>query len=383
MNWATKHRPTTFKDVVGQPEKAHLRLLLRDRESFPPVLIFRGPSGTGKTTLARIVAMALNCLDLQGTETNENDPCTKCENCVAIQNDTFTGVYEHNAALENGADAMRGIQEKTFLYSAGDFNVFILDEVQSLSSQAWKVLLKTFEEPVPGNVFILVTSEPNKIPRTISTRSLAYNVGGVKAAEVQGFVEKVLAAENATVEGVDLIVDLANGSVRDAVKMAEQCWRSGESAYEIFGGTNTSLELLEGLGEGDLSKVHQHLDEMWNASDDALFITEQIAEQLKRVLDYSFGRDLTTSAATTERVRKLANVMGERKLSLAFEVLAQWYPRVRHRAHLLFLVTDLYKAVHGGAAAAEASRKVAVAAAAPKKVSPEDAAKQLQNFNLI
>lgn len=378
-----KYRPRTFEDVVGQPEKAHLRLMMRDRESFPPVVIFRGPSGTGKTTLARITAAALNCLDLGP----KGDPCTVCDNCVAAHDGNLTGVYEHNAAIENGADAMRSIQERTFLYPQGTHNVFILDEVQCLSSQAWKVLLKTFEEPVPGSVFILVTSEPTKIPRTIQTRAISYDFGRVGPDNLRDALTRVLTAEQASVEGLDLIIDLSEGSVRDAIKMAEQCSRSNLSAYQVFEGRDTTLEIWEGIAANDMGAALRGLHSMWTATSDAQYITERLGAMLQRVMYEYYG---IPQASTQDRLRRLSDVssrLTENGISVAMGVLATWHPRVREYPHVLFLLADLMKAIHGTKAAdlpLGAARSLGRSAPETKKIlTAEEVSSALDNLNLL
>lgn len=377
--WATTYRPRTFEQVVGQPEKAHLRAVLRQGNGLPPLLVLRGPSGTGKTTVARIIAAALNCHNLGP----KGDPCGTCPACSAIHEGSFSGVYEHNAALRNGAEHMRELQERAYLQPDGNYSVFILDEAQTLSGQAWKVLLKLFEEPPPGTVFILVTSEPNKIPRTIQTRAVQYEFGKVPAAEVKQFVEGVLTAESAAIEGLDLIVDLADGSVREALTLAEQCVRSGaSSAYELFGTRDLSLDLLEGLVSNDKGKSLKALDQMWRGSGHAVSIFEQIAEQLQNVLYRHHGLKVFSSPETERRIDLVVRQLGEDHITKLLTTMALWQPRVRNKAHLLFMWQEMSSQLHGSTRSTPNKTAPVMKAAPVRRVSADDIASSLSGLDL-
>lgn len=343
-SWAVKYRPKTFEEVKGQPERAHLRALMRDRESFPSLLIFRGPSGTGKTTLARIVAAALNCSNLGP----KFDPCGECESCRAIQAGNFVGVYEHNAALHNGADDMRELQERSYQYGQGEYNVFILDEAQALSSQAWKVLLKLFEEPPANSVFILVTSEPNKIPQTIRTRAISYDIGKVPADVTFELLESISEKEGVTVSGLDMIVDLAGGSVREAIMLLEQCARTNSSAEESFKGRDVSIDLLEALVGNDTAAALTALDTAWNTYGDASYVLLKIGEALELVLHSLYQLPSVYSKDLRKRADRIADHLGEEKIGKLLEVVAAWEVRTNTKTHLLFVWGEMRKVVHGG-----------------------------------
>lgn len=381
QQWALRYRPRNFEQVVGQPEKAHLRAVLRQQNGFPPLVTFTGPSGTGKTTIARIVAMALNCLDLGP----KGDPCGNCAACEAISEGAFSGVYEHNAALRNGAEHMRELQERAYLQPDGKYSVFILDEAQTLSSQAWKVLLKLFEEPPSGCVFILVTSEPDKIPRTIQTRAVQYDFGKVQASEIERFVSSILVAEGVEITGLDYIVDLAQGSVREAVMLAEQCVRSEvKDAFVLFNKRDTTLEIIEAATDNDVSKGLAAVEQMWRNSAHAPYIFEKIADQLQRVLYRHYGLGVALSATTAERIDRVARDLGEARLAKLMTIMAAWQPRVKTKAHLLFMWQEMVVALHGAATPKPSAPVVVKPREKPKpaQVSAEDIAASLKNFNL-
>lgn len=329
--------------------------MLKQGTEFPPLIIMRGPSGTGKTTIARIVAAALNCEDLGP----KGDPCTECASCVAVQDGTFPGVYEHNAALHNGAEDMRELQQRAYLQSGGRYSVFTLDEAQTLSGQAWKVLLKLFEEPPPGCVFILVTSEPNKIPRTIQTRAITYEFGKVAPDEIRERLQTVLNAEgNWVINGLDLIVDLADGSVREALMLAEQCVRSGDpasltaDAYEIFGGRDTSLSVIEAAADNNMANGLKGIEAMWRSTGNADYVAEKLADQMQNVAYRHYNMPLHVSPDTNVRLKQVADKLGERRISNVLTVMAEWSPRIRSKAHLLFMWQEILKCLHGVSKAA-------------------------------
>src|SRR5688572_10902006 len=168
-SWPVKYRPRKFSDLIGQHEAGLLRHIVSD-DACPPVFMFSGSPGVGKTSAARIVAAALNCLDKDGRE-----PCGECANCESVFKGSSYFVTEIDAASFGGADDLRSIREQTYISVGSNKNIFIIDEAPSISWQGWNVLLKTFEEPNPDVYFILVTSEPNKVPLKIRTRALRFD----------------------------------------------------------------------------------------------------------------------------------------------------------------------------------------------------------------
>jgi DNA polymerase III subunit gamma/tau len=336
-SWANKYRPKTFEDLVGQPEKAHLRLLLKQGGGFPPLLIFKGPSGSGKTTAARIVAASLNCENMGP----KGDPCSVCESCLAVQSNDHPSVYEHNAAYKNGAADMREIQEIAYLQGEGAYTVFILDEAQALSAQAWKVLLKLFEEPPQGCVFILVSSEPAKIPRVIQTRALSYEFMRVGANDLVTLLQKVVEAEGSGVQNVGPIVDLAHGSVREAIMLLEQSTRAGIEPAELFSTRRLTLPLIENLVSGDMQASLVALERCWKASGNPAEVAESIAVEFQAIMYRMYGLPVSFTPDTQLRYDALSKSLGEKALSGCLEVLAHKTQTIKTKAQLIFLWQEL------------------------------------------
>src|SRR5687768_8768990 len=183
-----RYRPQRFEEVRGQE---HVTRALRNavRESkVAHAYLFSGPRGTGKTSVARILAKALNCTDLQ-----DGEPCGRCESCVAIDAGNSYDLHELDAASNNGVEAMRDLINKTAIGSPGRSKVYILDEVHMLSTAASNALLKTLEEPPAHVAFVLATTDPQKVLPTIRSRCQHFEFGLIPAAELEAHVRSVAA----------------------------------------------------------------------------------------------------------------------------------------------------------------------------------------------
>ena len=216
-----KYRPKSFDDVYGQD---HVTQTLRNELRLNRVhhaYLFTGSRGTGKTTCAKILSKAVNCLDIR-----DGDPCGECANCRGIDSGDCMDVAEIDAASNNGVDEIRDLREKVkYPPSVTKYRVYIIDEVHMLSRDAWNALLKTLEEPPAHVVFILATTEVNKIPETILSRCQRFDFHRISPADISERLHEIAAKESVSLtdEAALLIAVIADGAMRDAISLLDRC----------------------------------------------------------------------------------------------------------------------------------------------------------------
>ena len=222
---ARSWRPKTFTELVGQDHVVKALTHALDQGRLHHAWLFTGTRGVGKTTIARILAKALNCTGPDGKGKMTSEPCGKCPACVEIDEGRFVDYIEMDAASNRGVDDMAALLEKAaYAPSSARFKVYMIDEVHMLSTQAFNSMLKMLEEPPPHVKFILATTDPQKIPVTILSRCLQFNLKQMPVALIIEHLEKVLAAEKVSHEPVALrvLAKAAQGSMRDALSLTDQ-----------------------------------------------------------------------------------------------------------------------------------------------------------------
>ena len=263
---ALKYRPQTFSELIGQTTIAETVINSIKNNKTPNAYLFTGIRGVGKTTLARIVAKALNCK--KGIENISNQ--NLCENCICeeIANSNHIDVLEMDAASKTGVDDVRDLIEfSRYGPTSAKYKIFIIDEVHMLSKQAFNALLKTLEEPPEYLKFIFATTEIKKIPITVISRCQRFDLSRIKSSELFDYLKDVKQKENglASDEALKLIVKISEGSVRDALSLLDRGFLStveGEEfdlkqAQKIFGYFDKSrlIELIKLVIKGDQNKL--------------------------------------------------------------------------------------------------------------------------------
>ncbi|MGJ8620765.1 MAG: DNA polymerase III subunit gamma/tau [Methylophilaceae bacterium] len=225
---ARKWRPKSFESLVGQPHVVRALSNALEQQRIHHAYLFTGTRGVGKTTLARIIAKSLNC------ETGITaKPCGQCAACTEIDKGRFVDLLEVDAASNTQVDAMRELLENAqYAPTAGRFKVYIIDEVHMLSKSAFNAMLKTLEEPPEHVKFILATTDPQKVPVTVLSRCLQFNLRQIASSTIVEHLEHVLSEENISFEkaGVQLIAKAAEGSMRDALSLTDQAIAYGNQA---------------------------------------------------------------------------------------------------------------------------------------------------------
>ena len=260
---ALKYRPQTFKDLIGQEVVAETIKNSIKADKIPNAYLFTGIRGVGKTTIARIVAKALNC-----TNGFENECKIKCENCDAIASSGHIDVLEMDAASKTGVDDVRDLIEfSRYGPTSSKYKIFIIDEVHMLSKQAFNALLKTLEEPPEYLKFIFATTEIKKIPITVLSRCQRFDLSRIKSSELFEFIKEIKNKENGKVsdEALRLIVKISEGSVRDALSLLDRGLLTLDNnkeldldlAQNIFGYFDKSqlIDLFKLILKGDEKKV--------------------------------------------------------------------------------------------------------------------------------
>ncbi len=214
------YRPADFDEIAGQE---HITKTFRNalvKNKIAHAYLFSGPRGTGKTSIAKIIAKAVNC-----EKAPVENPCNECDICLGIENNTINDVIEIDAASNNGVDEIREIRDKVkYLPGVGKYKVYIIDEVHMLSTGAFNALLKTLEEPPKHVIFILATTEPHKIPATIHSRCQRFDFRGVSVPDMIKTLNIIIKKENIGIEkeAIKVIAESAEGGMRDAISLLDQ-----------------------------------------------------------------------------------------------------------------------------------------------------------------
>ena len=311
-----RHRPQTFADVVGQPAIVRTLSNAITNEKVHHAYLFVGSRGTGKTSVAKILARSLNCVNGPTL-----DPCGECEACTSITNSTSLDVIEMDAASNNSVDDIRDLREKVgFAPTLDGWKVYILDEAHMLSGQAWNAFLKTLEEPPPRTTFVLATTEPHKVLATIVDRCHRFDFHRPSLEQITTVLKRIAAAEEIEADdrALAMIARSASGSFRDAIGTLDQ--------LVTYGGRQVSFEdVMELLDVADAELVF--------AATDAV-IGRDPGAALRRVQELSesghdpvqFMRDLTG------HLRHLIVVQTLGEPPDSFSVTADQVPRLEGQA---------------------------------------------------
>ena len=284
-----KWRPQVFADVVGQPQ---VTITLKNElmaGRIAHAYLFTGSRGTGKTTCAKILAKAVNCLDL-----HDGDPCGNCEICRGIESGSVMDIVEIDAASNNGVDNIRMLREEAnFTPAAAKYRVYIIDEVHMLSTGAFNALLKTLEEPPEHVIFILATTEVHKLPATILSRCQRFDFRRIPPQEIAGRLTYVAEQEDAVLEAQAglLLARLADGALRDALSLLDQCLgRSKQVTLEVVQetvglvGRDHLFALSEAVRGHDSSSALETIDRLYNASKDMARLCEELSAHYRGLM---------------------------------------------------------------------------------------------------
>ncbi|MBX3062911.1 MAG: DNA polymerase III subunit gamma/tau [Anaerolineae bacterium] len=300
-----KWRPRQFEHVIGQGHitRALRNALIQDR--IRHAYLFNGPRGTGKTTMARMLAKAINCQHPDPAAR----PCDECEHCVAIQEGRFLDMIEIDAASYNSVDDVRDLRDKiAFAPSEGPFKVYIIDEVHRFSGAAFDALLKTLEEPPDHTIFILATTELDKVPATIKSRSLIFEFHRVSLSEVADRLQLIAETEGVQIDRdvLELVAQQGTGSVRDSISLLDQLIVdvneriTMEMAEQVLGtaGNRYVGRLVQAVIENNAARGLELLNQAIDEGADPAQFGRQIVDYLRNImLAQTAGPDLLEVSA--------------------------------------------------------------------------------------
>ena len=325
---ARKYRPKNFENIVGQDHVVRALSHALESQRLHHAYLFTGTRGIGKTTLSRILAKSLNCE--KGITAS---PCGVCEACKAIDSDRFVDYVEMDAASNRGiADMLQLLEQAVYAPTAARFKVYMIDEVHMLTSQAFNAMLKTLEEPPEYVKFILATTDPQKIPVTVLSRCLQFNLKQMPVSHIVDHLSRILELENIPFEkpALRLLAQGAQGSMRDALSLADQAiaYTAGhvtdEAVQDMLGALDQTylIRLLDHLASRDGASLLKVADEMAfrslsysTALQDLGLLLQKIA-MIQSVPDYPLN-DISDSASLS----RLAAVFSPEEIQLYYQIV--------------------------------------------------------------
>ncbi|GIW62564.1 MAG: hypothetical protein KatS3mg090_0390 [Patescibacteria group bacterium] len=270
-----KYRPQSISELDNPKARELLYSILKQNKDLPHAFIFTGQRGTGKTSSARILAKAINCLNNKFANINDKvDPCGKCSMCQQITNEAISDVVELDAASHRGIDDIKNlIREAHFAPMSARHKVFIIDEAHMITYDAFNALLKTLEEPPDKTIFILATTNPEKLPETIKSRCVIVNFGAVTNKDIVSMLKRIISGEQLKIDEktLELIAETANNSFRDAAKILEELVSLDKLEYDqalahLY--TRDNKQLLEILLDKDLQTAIDWAEEFYKQGGD-------------------------------------------------------------------------------------------------------------------
>ncbi|MEN9586631.1 MAG: putative polymerase gamma and tau subunit [Pseudomonadota bacterium] len=330
---ARKYRPKTFTEMVGQEHVVQALTNALTSQRLHHAYLFTGTRGVGKTTVSRILAKSLNCLGADGQGGITASPCGVCEACTAIDAGRFVDYTELDAASNRGVDEVQQLLEQAVYKPVqGRFKVFMIDEVHMLTNTAFNAMLKTLEEPPEYLKFVLATTDPQKVPVTVLSRCLQFNLRPMAPETVRAHLETILSAENIEREpaALRLLAKNAHGSMRDGLSLTDQAIAFGDGALreaqvrQMLGAVDDRyiLDLIGCLARGEGAAVIATVRHLQDAGLNAASTLEQMTDVLHRMMVSQLGGKTSTPESDDEdtTIATLAAQMPADEIQLLYSI---------------------------------------------------------------
>jgi DNA polymerase III subunit gamma/tau len=356
---ARKYRPQKFSDVIGQEHVTRTLQNAIAQERIAHGYIFSGHRGIGKTTVARILAMALNC---RSSEKPSAEPCGVCESCTEIRAGNSVDVIEIDAATNRGIDEIRELREAARYRPARDrFKIYILDEAHQITDAAFNALLKTLEEPPSHVIFMMATTQPEDIPQTIRSRCQHFSYRAMKFDAIVGQLRDIVTKENipADENALALLAEAGDGSMRDALSILDQAIAStsdhltADSVRSLIGSAPAAaLEtIMQAVAESSSEKILVLVDELIGEGHSPAHFARQLVRFLRNVTVAKIaGKDsplLQVSSDERARVGRIAELFSEEDLTRHLQIMLRTHGELGYRHEQRFhLELGLLKMAH-------------------------------------
>jgi DNA polymerase III subunit gamma/tau len=356
---ARKYRPQRFSEVIGQEHVTRTLKNAIDQQRIAHGYIFSGHRGIGKTTIARILAMALNC---RATDQPNPEPCGVCESCLEVRAGSSVDVIEIDAATNRGIDEIRELRDAARYRPARDrFKIYILDEAHQITDAAFNALLKTLEEPPPHIIFMMATTQAEDIPQTIRSRCQHFSFHAVKFDEIVHQLGSIAGKENITTddEALAVLAEAGDGSMRDALSIMDQAIAccgtrlSGELVRGLVGNVGSEVfeDLMGTVARSSSEEALRTLDRLMVEGHNPAHFARQLVRFLRNAVVAKVAGDdsslLQISSDERARVGRVANQFSEEDLARFLQIMLRTFDELGYRQEQRFhLELGVLKLVH-------------------------------------